>query len=104
MVIVAVGGNILIGLACLFVAWQLWAVRRQLASVTATLKDLERSVYDVLHPAPKYILMGQSGVNKLRQNLQGLDPKIERIRTVISLLKYGNQIWLRRAWTKQRPR
>ncbi|WP_421657649.1 hypothetical protein [Leptothermofonsia sp. ETS-13] len=85
--------NGLIGLGCLLVAWQLWRLKRQLANAADTLTAVERKVHRVLSPAPKYILMGQSGTHHLRKSLEGVEPQLQRIQQIMKLLSLSQIFW-----------
>lgn len=104
MLTVVLIGNGLIGIACLWVAWQLWHLKATLANVADTLLSVERAVYDVLHPAPGYILKGQAGMHQLRQNYQKLEPQFERLERALALLGVGQLLWRRRSLLLQRPK
>lgn len=95
MVIVALIGNLLIGMVCLFVAWQLWQLKRRLATVADTLLSVERSVHNVLYDAPDYIYKGQTGINQLRQKYRQLEPQFQRAQQAIALLGVGQALWRR---------
>jgi hypothetical protein len=96
--------NGMIGLVCLLVAWKLWQLKCYLAHAADTLASAERSVHRVLHPAPRYILMGQSGTSHLRQNLAGLEPQIQRIQQLMSLLSLGRLVWQQYLTVTPRPK
>jgi hypothetical protein len=95
---------LLIGIACLFVAWQVWKLRKTLVGVINTLDSVERSVYNILHPAPGYIYKGQSGSRTLRQKYENLQPQFERLQQVLALLSLGQTLWRRRSLLASRPR
>jgi hypothetical protein len=89
--------NLLIGLTCLVVAWQIWKLRKSLSQVANTLDSVERSVYNVLHPAPGYIYKGKSGSGALRQKYRRLQPQVERLQRAMALLSLGQTLWRRRS-------
>lgn len=97
MVVVVLICNGVIGLVCLLVAWQVWKLKSQIAQVTETLVWLEQAIYDIFHPAPEAILKGQIGIHQLRQSYQGLEPQIQRLRQVLTLLNLGQAVWRRRS-------
>jgi uncharacterized protein YoxC len=96
--------NLLIGLTCLVVAWQVWKLRKSLAQVADTLDSVERSVYDVLHPAPGYIYKGQSGTRSLRQKYQSLQPQVDRLQRALAFLSLGQTLWRRRSLFSPSPK
>ncbi len=83
------------GLGCLFVAWQLWNLKRKLSHTADTLVSVEHAVHRVLYPAPGYIRKGQSGTHNLRQRLQRLEPQLQRVQQVMGLLGVGQFLWRR---------
>lgn len=89
--------NALIALLCLYVAWQVWKLRRVLASVADTLISVERSTYAVLHGAPIAIAKGKQGTHKLRQQYRQLESQLQRAEQVLGLLSLGQRAWQRRS-------
>lgn len=93
--------NLLIGLICLGVAWQLWQLKHQLAELSHTLLSVEQVIYDVLHPAPGYIRQGQTGVGQLRQKYQSLQPQLQRLEQGLALIGLGRLVWRRFSFLQQ---
>jgi hypothetical protein len=91
--------NVLIGLVCLIVAWQIWRLKSTIAAITRSIVGIEQAVYDVLHPAPEVILKGQSGTAQLRQNYQNLGPQLERLERILAIVNLGRTVWVRRSPT-----
>ncbi|HEY9668935.1 MAG TPA: hypothetical protein V6C91_19150 [Coleofasciculaceae cyanobacterium] len=86
MLVIVVVFNVLLSLLCLYVAWQIWNIRRALA-VTAELVSLfERNTYNVLHGAPEGISQGQLGVKGLRGSYQNLETQVQQLQRVLLLL------------------
>ncbi|MGA7934707.1 MAG: hypothetical protein WCA35_14275, partial [Kovacikia sp.] len=81
--------NGLIGLGCLLIAWQLWMLKNRFARAADILISVEKSVHRVLHGAPGYIGRGQSGTHRLRHNLKQLEPQLQRIQQMMTLLSVG---------------
>jgi hypothetical protein len=96
--------NGIIGLVCLLIAWKLWKLKCYLAHAADKLTTAERNVHRVLYPAPEFILRGQSGTSHLRRNLADLEPQIQRIQQLMSLLSMGQLLWQRRLMFTQRPK
>jgi len=96
--------NGVIGLACLFIAWRLWTLKNQLAQTADTLTSVERKVHRVLYRAPEYIQRGKSSTHQLRQSLQHLEPQLQRMQQLMSLLSIGQLLWQRRFVLSQRPK
>jgi hypothetical protein len=95
MLMVALAGNVIIGLICLLLAWRLWRLKQALAQVADTLLAVERVIHNVLKPAPRYILIAQSGTHGLRAKYQQLGFQLEGIQQILSLLGFGQQVWRR---------
>jgi hypothetical protein len=84
--------NVLISLLCIYVAWQVWNLRRTLAAAAAVLSDVERNTYAVLHGAPKAISQGQLGVHGLRERYQQLEVQLQKLQQVLILLSLIQRI------------
>ena len=104
MVTIVVVLNVLISLLCLYVAWQVWNLRRTLAAVVDALTIAERNTYAVLHGAPNAIYKGQLGVHGLRERYQQLELQLQQVQKVLtvlgllqSLLRSGVRLRSRRA-------
>lgn len=103
MLILVIALNVLIALGCLFVAWQLWQIRRTLSQVADALLIYERNTHDVLYGAPEAILQGQTGTHQLRQQYQTLAPQLQKFQQLLSLLGLGLSLWQRRPLPLRRP-
>lgn len=95
MLTVVLIANVLIALLCLYVAWQVWNLRRVLANVADTLISVERSTYAVLHGAPNAIIQGQRGTRQLRKQYRQLQVQLQRAEQVLGLLSLGQTAWRR---------
>ncbi|HEY9616387.1 MAG TPA: hypothetical protein V6C64_06085 [Microcoleaceae cyanobacterium] len=95
MLIIVLVANLFIGLACLFVAWQVWQLRRSLAKVTHTLLYVEEAVHGVLYGAPGAILIAKRGTYQLRKNYRQLEGQLQRVQQVIGVLSIGQMLWQR---------
>jgi hypothetical protein len=78
--------NISIAAITLFVARKIWQLRHALAGIAQTLNDVERSVYNVLHPAPEAIFKGQIGIYNLKLAYQSKQAQIQQIRQFLTLI------------------
>lgn len=79
----------------LYVAWQLWKLRRRLAKIANTLIAAERSTHAVLNNAPNAIYKSQQNIHNLRQGNQSKQVQILQVRQIFSLLAIGSQVWRR---------
>lgn len=86
MVTVVVVLNVLISLLCLYVAWQVWNLRRTLAAVVNAIAIAERNTYTVLHGAPNAIYKGQLGVHGLRERYQQLELQLQQVQKILTVL------------------
>lgn len=85
--------NVLLSLLCLYVAWQVWNLRRTLATAADVLTNVERSTYVVLHGAPKAISQGQLGVQGLRERYQQLELQLQQVQQVLTVLGLIQSVW-----------
>ncbi|HEY9906474.1 MAG TPA: hypothetical protein V6D18_02550 [Thermosynechococcaceae cyanobacterium] len=91
-----------IGLGCLFVAWTLWQIKRQLAQAVDSMIDAEKAVHGTLYSAPGFITIGQINIRGLRKNLPNLDAPLQRLQRAIGLLNLMRSLWLGRSSFKKR--
>lgn len=103
MVIVVVVINLALALMLLYGAWRVRKLQRPVARLADAISRFERSTYKVLHRAPNAISKGQLGIYRLRQKQQQLEPQLQQMRQVLTLLGLGQQIW-RRFVLSQRSR
>lgn len=85
--------NVLISLLCLYVAWQVWNLRRVLAAAADAVLLAERNTYRILHPAPEAISQGQLGVGGARDSYQQLELQLQKIQQVLTLLSLVQRVW-----------
>lgn len=86
MLVIVVVFNVLLSLLCLYVAWQIWNIRRALAVTAEVVSLFERNTYNVLHGAPEAISQGQLGVKGLRGSYQNLETQVQQLQRVLVLL------------------
>ena len=87
--------NALLGLVCLALAWQIWRMRRILASIAETLVAVDSAVHGVLYGAPDAIDRTRTGTQQLRYSYQKLDAQIERLEKFVAFLSLGRLLWRR---------
>ncbi|WP_224093133.1 hypothetical protein [Nostoc sp. MS1] len=93
MVTIVVVINIFISLMLLYVAWQVWRLKKQIAFISDRLLDYERCSHELLYQAPTNINLAQQNIQNLRQSKQGLQMQIQQVRQIISLLLLGQRTW-----------
>jgi hypothetical protein len=93
MLTVVVVLNVLISLLCLYVAWQVWNLRRALAATTDAVLLAERNTYNLLHNAPQAISQGQVGVQGARESYQQLELQLQKVQQVLTLLSLVQRVW-----------
>lgn len=86
MLVIVVVFNVLLSLLCLYVAWQIWNIRRALTVTAEVVSLFERNTYNVLHGAPEAISQGQLGVKGLRGSYQNLETQVQQLQRVLVLL------------------
>lgn len=92
MIIFVVVFNVLLSLLCLYVAWQLWNLRRALAITADVVALFERDTYNALHGAPNAISQGQLGVGNLRVSYQQLEIQLQRVQQILALLGLAQRV------------
>lgn len=93
MVTVVVAINILISLMLLYVAWQVWQLKKRIALLSDRLLQYEQCSHNLLYNAPENIYLGQQNILNLQQSNQGLQIKVQQIRQIVSLLLLGQRSW-----------
>jgi hypothetical protein len=93
MLTVVVVLNVLISLLCLYVAWQVWNLRRALAATADAVLLAERNTYNLLHGAPEAISQGQVGVSRARESYQQLELQLQKVQQVLMLLSLVQRVW-----------
>lgn len=93
MLTVVVVLNVLISLLCLYVAWQVWNLRRALGAAADAVLLAERNTYNVLHGAPEAISQGQVGIGGARDSYQQLELQLQKIQQVLTLLSLVQKVW-----------
>jgi len=95
MIIFVIFFNLALALILFYAAWQVQQLGRIIGGVADKILAYERSTHAVLHRAPGAISKGQLGISHLRQKQQQLQPQIQRVRQVLTLIGLGQQIWRR---------
>jgi predicted PurR-regulated permease PerM len=92
MVIVVVIINTLISLILLYIARQVWQLKKRLVRITNSLTAAERFTHALLDKAPENISRRQQNIHNLRQGNQSIQVQIQQVRQIFSLLLLGQQI------------
>jgi hypothetical protein len=87
MIILVVIFNTLIALLNFYLAWRVWKMRRVLAGVTKAILAADRNTYNLLHPAPRAIAIGQKGTIALRNQYGKLEKQLERLEQILALIR-----------------
>ncbi len=95
MAIVVIIINLALALMLLYGAWRVRKLQRPLARLADIISRFEPGTHRVLHKAPNAISKGQLGINQLRQKQQQLEPQLQRVQLVLTLLSLGQQVWRR---------
>jgi hypothetical protein len=95
MVTVVVILNLLIASLCLYVAWQMWHLRRVLVKATNALIAAEQSTHQVLSSAPRFVLKGQGGVARMRHQYRQAALQLQKAQQILALLGLGQFVWKR---------
>lgn len=77
--------NVLISAICLYLAWMLWQIGRQVESSAQAVLDAERATYEVLHPSPEAIAPATMGIRNLRQQYGHLQQQLERAGRLLAI-------------------
>lgn len=93
MVIVVILFNLILAIACLYVAWRIGQLRSALAKAADAMISAERATHRVLAGAPRGILRGQTGIYQLRQQYQHLELRLQRVQKILSLLGLTKVVW-----------
>jgi len=93
MVTVVVAINILISLMLLYVAWQVWQLKKRIALLSDRLQSYERCSHNLLYKAPENIYLCQQNILNLRQSNQSFQIQIQQMRQIVSLLLLGQRTW-----------
>ena len=77
--------NVLISAICLYLAWKLWQIGRQVENAAQAVLDAERATYNVLHPSPEAIAPATTGIRNLRQQYGHLQEQSERAGRLLAI-------------------
>lgn len=87
MITLVVIFNTLLALLNFYIAWRVWKIRRVLAGATKAIQAADRNTYNVLHPAPSAIAIGQKGTLALRKQYGNLGKQLERLGQILASIR-----------------
>lgn len=93
MLAAVIGINLLISLACLYVARQIWRYRFVIEGLERRILNIERQTYRVLSTAPRFVLGGQRGGEQLRQQYDRLQGQLRQLEQGVALVSLGLRLW-----------
>jgi hypothetical protein len=93
MVLFVVITNVILGLICLRLAQQLWALKLRFTKIASSTLAVEQYLYQLLYSAPAKLTKATLSVNKARYGYQGLEQKLQKIQKFLSLLSLGQSLW-----------
>ncbi|TAD78559.1 MAG: hypothetical protein EA001_07155 [Oscillatoriales cyanobacterium] len=89
--------NSLLSIGLLWLAVQLWNLRRALQGVAQGMESAARSTHAILGQAPENIAIGQHGIHGFRQNYRNWEPGLaasfQRVTWALSLIQQFNRLW-----------
>lgn len=92
MVSIVVSFNLALACLCLSIAWQLVRLRHCLQRLNRRLNRAEAKCDRILHAAPYYILLGQSGTQQFHRWLANLPPLRQQTTRLMVLLRVFAQV------------
>jgi hypothetical protein len=104
MVTLVVGLNCCIAIACWYVVWQVWQLRKTLSNVAEALIAAEQNTHNVLYGAPTNILNGQQGIHQLRQSYQRLELQLQKLQRIVKIFNAGWGVWQRQSVNRRQRR
>ncbi|MGF1495940.1 MAG: hypothetical protein ACFB8W_03830 [Elainellaceae cyanobacterium] len=96
MVILVILINLAIAIACLRLAWYLWALYERLVKLTALLQAVEGQSASLLQDATAALDRGEIEMGQLRQRYRQQVRRFQQLQTLASLLGMGWTVWQRR--------
>lgn len=87
MIILVVIFNTLLALLNFYIAWRVWKMRRVLAGATKAIQAAGRNTYNVLHPAPRSLAIGQKGTLALRKQYKKLEKQLEQLEQILASIR-----------------
>lgn len=93
MLTVVVVLNVLISLLCLYVAWQVWNLRRVLGATADAVLVAERNTHKIFYGAPEAISQGQVAIGGVIDSYQQLELQLQKVQQVLTLLSLVQKVW-----------
>ncbi len=93
MLIAIIATNLLISLACLYIARLIWRYRLIIEALERRILNMERQTYAVLSVAPEFVMTGQRGSEQLRQRYDQLQGQLRQLEQGVALVSLGLRLW-----------
>ena len=93
MLIFVISFNCILALINFYIAWKILRLRKTIAGATKTLISLDCTLYNALHPAPRYIYMARTGSANLRDRYSKLEKQLQKAQKLLNLLKLILKVW-----------
>lgn len=93
MLIVIIATNLLISLACFYVARLMWRYRLVIEGLERRILNMERQTHSVLSVAPQFVMTGQRGSELLRQRYDQLQGQLRQLEQGVALVSLGLRLW-----------
>ncbi len=87
MVVTVVCFNLLIAIACLFVARQIWQFRRKLARIDLIFIRLEHRANMLLCRTRNFVVRGKSSSSRLKEQYNSLQDKLQKLEKMIAIIR-----------------
>lgn len=85
--------NLMLAALCLWVAWQVWRLKRSLGRVADTLIDVEQTAHPLLYGAPQHIAERYQHVEEVCDRIRTIEPQLRRARQAIRVIAWQHQRW-----------
>ncbi|MGL5059003.1 MAG: hypothetical protein ACRC62_03390 [Microcoleus sp.] len=88
--------NLLISLACFYIALRMRQVRREIVLFEKRIVALDRCCSNVLSQSPAFFAQRQQGTREFRGQYRQLAQQLVQVQQLLGLLGWGRRLWVRR--------